>query len=228
MQIDELYMFYSYTSSYSRDVFCLNEKNLAANLVPRYLDMGSNPLLSCHFLCHLYLQLRLEKKMRVRFNDNCVGDHGMLSENQLNKDKLEFVEPSKYALQSNKRFTFNESDCKPFERYSCDYSSKLLNHLPDSGNVIKLRNESLLSGMMNTTKWAFKSTTKSTTTMITTTTTTTTTNTTITTNFENRKVDYEQRRLASSKDEQKNSNYKIYNEKTYYLYLLVLVVIQNI
>lgn len=118
-------MIYSYTRNYSRDVFCLNERDFNANLIPRFLDLGSNSI-DCRLLCHFYLQLRVQSNITIRFNNFCVGNHS-LAENQLNKGKITFKKV--VTGKDNEKFFFDEDMCRPFEDYTCGYSPKYLTHL---------------------------------------------------------------------------------------------------
>lgn len=125
---------YSYTKNFSRDVFCLNENDFKANLVPNFLDIDSNPF-DCRLLCHLYLQLRLDKKMRVRMDERCLNDHEELFNYSLNAQKIELVR-SNYSLYMNR---FNSKMCQPREYYSCNYSKENLVHLNVNWNVTSPR-----------------------------------------------------------------------------------------
>lgn len=136
-------MIYSYTRNYSRDVFCLNESDFNANLIPRFLDLGSNPI-DCHLLCHFYLQLRVQSNITIRFNDFCVGNHSSLAENQLNKGKITFKKV--VSSKDYEKFLFDKDMCRPFEDYTCGYSLKYLTHLKgdlDSDSNPKLESDSV-------------------------------------------------------------------------------------
>ena len=119
-----MHLWYSYTENFTQDVFCLNESDFEANLIPSYLDIGSNNL-DCRLLCHLYYQLKLQKPIRIRFHDQCLGNLGSLEENPLNKGMIDFVKTN-FTFYMKR---FNQNMCEKLQYYSCDYSEDNLKHL---------------------------------------------------------------------------------------------------
>lgn len=99
-------------TNFTQKSLCLND--LKHHMVPSSLDFGEGNL-DCRFFCHLYMQLRLETPIKVRFNSKCRQNLGSLKANSPNKDMIEFF--SDY--ERNEMIDFNEGMCQSNEYYSC-------------------------------------------------------------------------------------------------------------
>ena len=87
----------------------------------------SDNYLDCRFFCNLYLQLRLERPLKIRFNSKCSQNLSSLRTNSPNKDMIEFFSKDEYL--SSQMIDFNETMCGFYEYYSCNYSGKYLGDL---------------------------------------------------------------------------------------------------
>lgn len=99
-------------TNFTQKSLCLND--LKHHMVPSKLDFGEGTL-DCRFFCHLYMQLKLERPIQVRFNSKCRQNLGSLKANSPNKDMIEFF--SDY--ERNEMIDFNEGMCQSNEYYSC-------------------------------------------------------------------------------------------------------------
>lgn len=113
-------MGYNLINNFTQNSLCLNEENNFTNhLIPSKLDFGES-YLDCPLFCHLYLQLRLEKPIKIRLNSACRHKLGSFKTNSLNKDMIEFLRNS----DSGHFMNFNQSMCQPYKYYSCNFSMK--------------------------------------------------------------------------------------------------------
>lgn len=110
-------------TNFSQNSLCLKEKNnLKYNMIPRKLDLG-NDNIDCSFFCHLYMQLILERPLRIRFNPRCRLNLGSLEANSSNKNLIAyFIEND--TIDTYDFIDFNETICKPYKYYSCNYSKR--------------------------------------------------------------------------------------------------------
>lgn len=127
VEIDKIDMSSNVLKNFTQKSLCLNEENhINYHLIPSVLDLGDN-YLDCRFFCYLYLQLRLERPLKIRFNSKCRQNLGSLKANSPNKELIEFFSKDEYL--SNQMIDFNETMCESYEHYSCNYSEKYLGKL---------------------------------------------------------------------------------------------------
>ena len=134
-------------NNFTQNSLCLNEENNFTNhLIPSKLDFGES-YSDCPLFCHLYLQLRLEKPLKIHLNSACRHKLGSLKTNSLNKDMIEFVRNS----DSGHIMNFNQSMCQPYKYYSCNYSMKysLLKIVDGKPAVLSLEDSSIDTSDMN-------------------------------------------------------------------------------
>ena len=127
VEIDKIDMSSNAIKNFTQKSLCLNEENnINYHFIPSVLDLGDN-YLDCRFFCNLYMQLRLERPLKIRFNSNCSQNLGLLKANSPNKELIEFFSKNQYL--SSQMIDFKESMCEFYEYYSCNYSGKYLGDL---------------------------------------------------------------------------------------------------
>lgn len=105
-------------TNFTQNSLCLNEKNKFKNhMIPSKLDLGDDNV-DCSFFCHLYLQLVLERPLKIRFNPRCRQNLVSLERISANKDLITYFNEN----DTINFIDFNVTMCKPYYYYSCNYS----------------------------------------------------------------------------------------------------------